>query len=226
MWGISYPGFAAAIALARPHPALKAVSPQAAWIDYWQNDDLHRNGALRLSYATDWLYGLQFDKNDNASFDYGRNDTYDWFLSQGPVETIERTRFKGRVTMFTSLLDHPDHDDFYRRQRWSDTLGRTRVPTLNVAGYWDQEDPWGSWQIWRRQAANDPDHLTLMVAGPWAHGWWTRPGTTALGRIDYGIDASSWFNDHIQAPFFRYWLHGIGERPGAGVNSFQSGSWT
>jgi len=30
MWGVSYPGFAAAVALAKPHPALKAVSPQAA----------------------------------------------------------------------------------------------------------------------------------------------------------------------------------------------------
>ena len=53
MWGVSYPGFAAGIALVHPHPALKAVSPQAAWLDYWQSDDLHRNGALRLSYATD-----------------------------------------------------------------------------------------------------------------------------------------------------------------------------
>jgi len=31
MWGVSYPGFAAAVALAHPHPALKAVSPQAAF---------------------------------------------------------------------------------------------------------------------------------------------------------------------------------------------------
>jgi len=28
MWGISYPGFAAAIPLAKPHPALKATSPR------------------------------------------------------------------------------------------------------------------------------------------------------------------------------------------------------
>ena len=67
MWGVSYPGFAAAVALAHPHPALKAVSPQAAWIDYWKNDDLHRNGALRLSYATDWIYSLQHKKDDNTA---------------------------------------------------------------------------------------------------------------------------------------------------------------
>ncbi|PMU98414.1 CocE/NonD family hydrolase, partial [Pseudomonas sp. GP01-A4] len=66
MWGVSYPGFAAAVALIGPHPALKAVSPQAAWIDYWKSDDLHRNGALRLSYATDWLSMLQLDKTKDT----------------------------------------------------------------------------------------------------------------------------------------------------------------
>ncbi|MDQ2879628.1 MAG: CocE/NonD family hydrolase, partial [Pseudomonadota bacterium] len=70
MWGVSYPGFAAAVALAHPHPALKAVSPQAAWVDYWQSDDLHRNGALRLTYATDWVSSLQLDKTQNKDFLY------------------------------------------------------------------------------------------------------------------------------------------------------------
>jgi putative CocE/NonD family hydrolase len=226
MWGISYPGFAAAVALAQPHPALKAVSPQAAWIDYWANDDLHRNGALRLSYATDWLYGLQHDKGSNADFDYGDYDTYDWFLKAGTDEAVDSLRFKGGVPMFTSLLDHPNHDKFFTGQRWSDSLGRTTVPTLNVAGYWDQEDPWGSWQIWRKQETNDPDHLASMVAGPWAHGWWSRPGTASLGRVPYGVDASTQFLEQVQAPFFRYWLHNEGERPKTGVTSFQSGSWT
>ena len=67
MWGVSYPGFAAGIALVHPHPALKAASPQAAWLDYWQSDDLHRNGALRLSYATDWVSSLQLDKTRTRS---------------------------------------------------------------------------------------------------------------------------------------------------------------
>ncbi|MFX7816640.1 CocE/NonD family hydrolase, partial [Acinetobacter baumannii] len=76
MWGVSYPGFTAAVALARPHPALKAVSPQAAWTDYWKNDDLHRWGAMRLTYASDWVNSLQADKT-NAGIDlYDRYDTY------------------------------------------------------------------------------------------------------------------------------------------------------
>jgi putative CocE/NonD family hydrolase len=226
MKGISYPGFAAAVALTNPHPALKAVSPQAAWIDYWMSDDLHRNGALRLSYATDWISSLQVDKTDNKAFDYDSYDTYDWFLKIGPVENIDKLHFKGKVPMFTALLDHPDHDGFYTDQRWSDSLGKTTVPTLNVAGYWDQEDPWGSWQIYFKQAKNDPDHLATMVAGPWSHGYWSLPTADNLGPIQYGVPSGQQFLETVEAPFFAYWLHGKGKRPDAGVKSFQSGSWT
>ena len=60
------------------------------------NDDLHRYGAIRLSYATDWLWGLQAEKMDNASFPYpDARDLYDWFLAQGNVENIETRYMKG-----------------------------------------------------------------------------------------------------------------------------------
>lgn len=225
MWGISYPGFAAAVALVNPHPALKATSPQAAWTDYWLNDDLHRNGALRLSYATDWLYLLQKNK-ENADFSYDEEDSYSWFLKLGPVENLERRHFQGAIPMFTSLLDHPDHDSFYQRQDWSRALGRTRVPTLNVTGYWDQEDPWGSWQIYRRQERDDPERLNVMVAGPWSHGYWSRVDADNLGGINYGVPSGRQFLEEVQAPFFAYWLHGRGTKPNYEVRSFQSGSWT
>ena len=223
MWGVSYPGFAAAVALAKPHPALKAVSPQAAWNDYWVNDDLHRNGALRLSYATDWLYSLQADNTQNKDVGYDGVDTYDWFLKQGPVETIDRVHFKGASPMFTALLDHPNHDAFYTDQRWTDALGKTTVPTLNVAGFWDQEDPLGSWKIYAKQQENDPDHLSLMVAGPWAHGGW-QGDTSMLGRVPLGGNSGEDFRDQIQAPFFRYWLHNKGTRPDFRARMFESGS--
>ncbi|WP_294045743.1 CocE/NonD family hydrolase [Sphingomonas sp.] len=225
MWGVSYPGFAAAVALANPHPALKAVSPQAAWIDYWQSDDLHRNGALRLSYATDWVSSLQLDKTQNKDFVYPVPDTYDFFLKEGNAAAIDRDYFKGRVPMYSALLDHPNHDAFYTDQNWQMALGRTTVPTLNVAGFWDQEDPWGSWQIYFRQAKNDPDHLAQIVAGPWNHGGWQGKGDR-LGPIPLPVESGIEFQDQIQAPFFRYWLHQQGERPDFRAKMFQSGSWT
>ncbi len=224
MWGVSYPGFAAAVALAKPHPALKAVSPQAAWIDYWMSDDLHRNGALRLSYATEWVSSLQIDKlqNKELSLD-GLTDAYDWYLRMGPVENIDKEIFKGRVPMFTALLDHPNHDSFYTDQNWTKALGKTVVPTLNVAGFWDQEDPWGSWQIYAKEKQNDPDHLAQIVSGPWRHGGWQGKGDF-LGPIPIGTDSGTEFQTQIQAPFFAYWLHGKGPRPTFTAKMFESGS--
>ncbi|MES2443659.1 MAG: CocE/NonD family hydrolase [Pseudomonadota bacterium] len=224
MLGVSYPGFAAAVALVRPHPALKAVSPQAAWIDYWMNDDLHRYGAMRLTYATDWVSSLQMTGED-WDFPYDRYDTYDWFLHAGSPADIEAKYFKGKVPRYQEMIDHPDYDAHWKKQRWSDSLKRTTVPTLNVAGYWDQEDPWGSWQIFAKQKQDDPDRLALMVAGPWAHGTWHTPGD-ALGRIPFGVESGTQFMEQVEAPFFAYWLHGKGTKPDFALKSFQSGSWT
>ena len=223
MWGVSYLGLTSAIALVKPHPALKAVSPQAAWIDYWMNDDLHRNGAMRLTYATDWVSSLQMAK-DNWEFPYDRYDTYQWFLAAGSPADIEAKYFKGGAPRYKEMIDHPDYDAHWKSQRWSDSLKRTTVPTLNVAGYWDQEDPWGSWQIFYKQKQDDPDKLALMVSGPWAHGAWRSPAN-ALGRIPFGVDSGTQFQEQVEAPFFAYWLHGTGTKPDYAMKSFQSGSW-
>ncbi|WP_066550113.1 MULTISPECIES: CocE/NonD family hydrolase [unclassified Sphingomonas] len=225
MWGVSYPGYAAAIALARPHPALKAVSPQAAWNDWWLNDDLHRYGAMRLTYATDWLYSLQHNK-ENAEFPYGSAsiDSYDFFLKLGPVSNLDSRYMRGTVPMLTAMIAHPDYDDHWRRQHWTDRLGRTTVPTLHVAGFWDQEDPSGSWKIYEQMEQDDPDGLNLMVAGPWNHGSWRSPGDR-LGNIPMGVESGTEFRRDVEAPFFRYWLHGKGAQPRFEAKMFQSGSW-
>ncbi len=225
MWGVSYPGYAAAIALARPHPALKAVSPQAAWNDWWLNDDLHRHGAMRLTYATDWLYSLQHNK-ENAEFPYGSGfvDSYDFFLKLGPVSNLDSRYMRGTVPMLTAMIAHPDYDDHWRRQHWTDRLGRTTVPTLHVAGFWDQEDPSGSWKIYEQMEQDDPDGLNLMVAGPWNHGSWRSPGDR-LGNIPMGVESGTEFRRDVEAPFFRYWLHGKGAQPRFEAKMFQSGSW-
>lgn len=223
MWGVSYPGYAAAIALVRPHPALKAVSPQAAWDDWWLNDDLHRYGAMRLTYATDWLYLLQKTK-ENAQIDYDKPDMYDWYLALGAPANLQDRLFQGGSPMLTAMFEHPDYDDFWKRQRWSDRLGRTTVPTLHVTGFWDQEDPRGSWSIYRAMERSDPDNLSMMVSGPWNHGSWRSPGTM-LGDVPIPVESGTEFRRDIEAPFFRYWLHGRGERPQFEARTFQSGSW-
>ena len=60
--GTSYDGFLAMAAGIDPHPAVKAISPQAPMIDVWMGDDFFHNGAFRQSYGYDYVYGLESSK--------------------------------------------------------------------------------------------------------------------------------------------------------------------
>jgi hypothetical protein len=94
-----------------------------------------------------------------------------------------------------------------------------------VAGFWDQEDPWGPWQIFRHAAEHDPDHTNFMVAGPWFHGEWQTAKADSIGIIPFaGHETAREFRENIEAPFFRYYLHGDGSKPAWQANTFQSGS--
>jgi putative CocE/NonD family hydrolase len=106
-------------------------------------------------------------------------------------------------------------------------LHASSVPNLNVAGFWDQEDPWGPWQIFRHAEENDPQHTNFMVAGPWFHGEWQTPQGDSIGIIPFGgHETAREFRENIEAPFFRYYLHGQGEKPAWQASTFQSGSNT
>ncbi|MGK6320328.1 CocE/NonD family hydrolase [Sphingomonas sp. DT-204] len=224
IYGVSYDGLTAAAALIDPHPALKAVSEQASPADQWMNDDDHRYGALRLSYAFEYATMVESDRHANAQFAFDTWDAYDWYLKLGPLSTINGRYLRGSIPFWNDIVAHPNYDAFWKGQAaWMGALGGTRVPVLNVAGFWDQEDPWGPWQIHRRLAARDPERLNLMVAGPWNHGGWRRPAP-ALGPIPLGEDVSLAYLRDVEAPFFAHWLHGKGVRPDWAATIFQTGS--
>ena len=88
----------------------------------------------------------------------------------------------------------------------------------------DREDPWGPWQIFRHAAENDPDHTSLIVAGPWCHTCWNAPVEDKLGPWSLGHETAREYRETIQAPFFAYWLHGKGVKPDWRATIFQTGS--
>lgn len=227
IWGVSYLGLTAGMTLLRPHPALKAVSEQASPVDQWMNDDMHRFGALRLSYAFEYSIMEQADKNKNTHFDFAVHDTYQWYLDAGPIKTLDEKYLHGSVPYWTSMTAHPDYDDFWKGEAWVRQLHSAPVPNLNVAGFWDQEDPWGPWQIFQHSAENDPNHNNYLVAGPWLHGQWQGDKAESIGSYGYGgHDTAREFRHDIEAPFFRHFLHGDGDRFTWTVKTFQSGSNT
>jgi hypothetical protein len=66
-----------------------------------------------------------------------------------------------------------------------------------------------------------------MVAGPWYHGEWGSGKGDSIGLIPFGgHETAREFRQNIEAPFFRYYLHGQGEKPVWQASTFQSGSNT
>jgi putative CocE/NonD family hydrolase len=121
-------------------------------------------------------------------------------------------------------MAHPDYDSFWKRSAWVNQVHASTVPNLNVAGFFDQEDPWGPWQIFRHASEHDPEHTNFIVAGPWFHGQWQSPKADSIGLIALGHETAREFRENIEAPFFRYYLHGIGEKPAWRATTFQSGA--
>jgi putative CocE/NonD family hydrolase len=225
MYGVSYDGLTTALALLHPHPALAAISEQASPVDQWMNDDDHRYGALRESYDFEYAVMEQADKNSNTHFEFETYDTYQWYLDVGPLSNINAKYLHGKIPYWNSSIDHPDYDDFWKKEAWVRQLHASTVPNLNVAGFWDQEDPWGPWQIFRHAEEHDPDHTNFMVAGPWFHGQWQTPKADSIGLIPFaGHETAREFRENIEAPFFRYYLHGKGGKPNWQASTFQSGS--
>jgi putative CocE/NonD family hydrolase len=227
IYGVSYDGLTAALTLLHPHPALKAVSEQASPVDQWMNDDMHRFGALRESYAFEYSVLEEADKNKNTNFDFDIYDTYEWYLSLGPLTQANAKYLHGSLPFWNDVMAHPDYDSFWKIEAWVSQLHGASVPNLNVSGFWDQEDPWGPWQIFRHAQEHDPDHTNVMVAGPWFHGEWQSPDGDRIGILPFGGHKTSLeFRKDIQAAFFRYYLHGEGSKPDWLVTTFQTGSNT
>ncbi len=225
MYGVSYDGLTTALTLLHPHPALAAISEQASPVDQWMNDDDHRYGALRESYDFEYAVMEQADKNSNTHFEFETYDTYQWYLDLGPLSNINAKYLHGKIPYWNSSIDHPDYDDFWKKEAWVRQLHASTVPNLNVAGFWDQEDPWGPWQIFRNAEEHDPEHTNFIVAGPWFHGQWQTPKGDSIGLIPFaGHETAREFRENMEAPFFRYYLHGKGEKPKWQASTFQSGS--
>jgi putative CocE/NonD family hydrolase len=225
MYGVSYDGLTTALTLLHPHPALAAISEQASPVDQWMNDDDHRYGALRESYDFEYAVLEQADKNKNTHFEFETYDSYEWYLNLGPLSNINAKYLHGSIPYWNDTVKHPDYDDFWKKEAWVRQLHASTVPNLNVAGFWDQEDPWGPWQIFYHAGENDPGHTNFIVAGPWYHGEWQSPRGESIGIIPFGgHETAREFRENIEAPFFRYYLHGAGEKPSWQANIFQSGS--
>jgi len=205
LMGISYGGWLTAMAMLDPHPAVKAVSPQASPADMYLGDDFHHNGAFRLSYGFEYAAMMETSK-ENASFRFDAFDTYEWYLRLGPLSAVNERYLLGKIPTWNDYVAHPNYDAFWQKQAMAPYLTRVTVPTLNVAGWWDQEDFYGPQKIYETLEPFDRQEMSFFVAGPWNHGGWMGGDGSSLGRIKFGGGTAKYFREKIQAPFFAHYL--------------------
>jgi len=229
--GTSYPGFLAMMAGIDPHPAVKAISPQAPMIDTWMGDDFFHNGAFRQTYGYDYAMGLESSK-ESTEVDYGKDkagnprDGFDYFLERGSfIQDVKKSGAKKKLPTWQAFLEHPSYDDFWYARGVEHHLTAVTVPTLTVGGYYDQEDMWGPQEEYLSLEPHDTEHKNFLVLGPWRHGSWNS-SSRHLGAVQYGEPIGKEFRGQIEAKFFAHYLKDAGDFDLEDTASFQTGSNT
>lgn len=210
MAGTSYGGWLTVMGMLDPHPALRAIVPQGSPADMWIGDDFHHHGAFRLSYGFEYAYRMESSREmaDLAAV-INRYDTYEWYLELGSLANINAKYAHGRLPTWNDFVNHPDYDEFWQRQAFAPWLDRVTVPTLNVAGWWDQEDFYGPIKIYELLERHDAANQNFLIVGPWNHGGWSGEGRR-LGPLDFGSATGEYFRQRVRAPFLAYYLKGKG----------------
>ena len=228
--GTSYPGFLAMMAGIEPHPAVKAISPQAPMIDVWMGDDFFHNGAFRQGYGYDYVLGLESSKEE-TEVSYGKDksgkprDGYDYFLERGNFAVDVRESGGKILPTWKLFLKHPAYDSVWSSRGVQHDLNSVAVPTLTIGGYYDQEDMFGPQIEYSTLEPHDANHQNFLVLAPWRHGSWSQ-SSRHLGNINYTEPIGKQYRMQIEAKFFAHYLK---DQPGFDLEdtaSFQTGSNT
>ena len=216
MWGISYPGFYAAMGVMEAHPALKAASPQAPIADWFIGDDFHHNGAFWLPHAFNFYSGFGQPRprpttEGPKSFAHGTPDGYKFFLEMGPLANADKKYFKGNIAFWNELMAHPNYDEFWQARNTRPHLVNVRPAVMTVGGWFDAEDLFGALNTYKAIERQNPGAQNRLVMGPWFHGGWSRSDGDFLGNVQFGSKTSVFYREQIELPFFNYYLKDKGK---------------
>lgn len=212
IWGISYPGFYAAMAAIDAHPALKAASPQAPIGDWFVGDDWRHNGALLLAHAFTFFVNfgrpwIEPGRLPSPRFDPGTPDGYDFFLRLGPLRNLDVNLFGTQAGFWKELMEHDRYDAFWQARNFRPHLKNIRPAMMTVGGWFDAEDLLGPFAVYRAAESQSPGAANMLVMGPWSHGGWMGDGDR-LGHVGFGAKTGEFFRDQIMLPFFLHHLKG------------------
>ncbi|MDQ7063817.1 MAG: CocE/NonD family hydrolase [candidate division KSB1 bacterium] len=227
--GISYPGFYSTMGAIHAHPAVKAVSPQAPVTKWMAGDDWFHNGAFLISHAFGFLIRFGWPRpkpksEPDPSFDYGTPDGYKFYLNLGPLPNANRQYMHHQVAFWDTLMRHGTWDDFWASRSVLPHLRNIKPAMLVVGGWFDTENLYGALHTYATIEKNNPKTVNHLVMGPWYHGQWSRGDGRSLGDINFGSRTSEFYTEHVEVPFFNYYLKGQGRLDMAEAVMFETGA--
>jgi putative CocE/NonD family hydrolase len=230
VFGISYPGFYSTMAAASNHPALKAVSPQAPVTNWFIGDDFHHNGAFFQMDAFSFYSSFgkprpQPTTVGPSGFDYYTHDNYKFYLETGTLANLAKL-MGDSIAFWKDLYAHPNYDAWWHARDARNATKNLKPAMLWVGGLFDAEDCWGAWNAYKAAEQNNPGKaFNKIVDGPWYHGQWASNDGTHLGNVRFGSNTSDWYQQHLEIPFFNYFLKAKGDISQiAEANIFVSGA--
>ena len=232
IWGISYPGFYAAEGMIDAHPALRAASVQAPIADWFIGDDFHHNGALWLPHFFNFIAGFGLPRpaptTHHAHEELVREtpDGYEFFKSIEPLSLADEKYLKHHIAYWDEFIQHPDYDAFWKARNLTPHVKNIRPAVLTVGGWFDAEDLYGALHIFGAADKNDPRGSIRLVMGPWPHGGWANTDGDHLGDVQFGSKTSLFFREHMEFPFFEYYLKDRGEMNLPHAYVFETGTNT
>jgi putative CocE/NonD family hydrolase len=226
MVGSSYEGFTVLMALAEPHPALKAAVPMSPMVDGWRGDDWFHNGAFRNNNLA-YIASQNAARGEGIHMATGAYDDYESMLRGGSTSQFAHQFGLDQLNFTRKLFEHPAYDSYWQEQALDRILARRAltVPTMTVVGRWDQEDIYGAYATYAatepQDRRNDMNHL---VVGPWRHSGVNYEGTS-LGPLKFSGDTAAQFRRDVMLPFFDQYLQdGAPKADTPPVWSYQTGT--
>jgi putative CocE/NonD family hydrolase len=226
MVGSSYEGFTVLMALADPHPALKAAVPMSPMVDGWRGDDWFHNGAFRNPNLA-YIAGQTAARGAGAELATGVYDDYDSALRAGSASELAKRFGVDQLNFAKKIFEHPAYDSYWQEQALDRILGARplKVPTMYVVGRWDQEDIYGAYASYAATERLDKQNqLNHLVVGPWRHSGVNYDGSS-LGALKFTGDTAAQFRRDVMQPFFdQYLKDGAPKADTAPVYSYQTGT--
>ncbi len=229
LWGISYPGFYAAMSLNESHPALVAVSPQAPIADWFIGDDFHHHGAVWLPHAFNFMAVFDVPRDSLTKswpprFDHKTPDGYRFFLKMGPLANTNKLYFRNEHPFWNDFMEHPNYDAFWQARSSLNHFEHVKPAVLVVGGWFDAENLFGALNTYKTIEKKNPDANNVFVMGPWYHGGWVRSDGDSLGNICFGSKTGAYYIENIELPFFKHYLKGEGDINLPEAQVFETGS--